>query len=107
MVCEMMAAALRTEETFGDRLARARELGGLSARKLSALAGLASGHVTLIEHRRKTVEARTAIRLANALGVSPDWLIEGKGEPPTARQVKRALGRSRTAKANDGGPNHG
>lgn len=70
-------------QTLSDRLRIAREAAGLTARKLSKLAGLAEGHVAMIE--RGTVEdgsVQTIGKIARALGVSLDWLVFGKGEGP-------------------------
>lgn len=70
-------------QTLSDRLKIARSAVGLSARKLSRLAGLADGHVAMFE--RGIVDdgsAKTMGRLAQALGVSLDWLVLGIGDGP-------------------------
>lgn len=71
-------------ETIGDRIRRARAVSGVSATALSLQAGLSRGHVSLLESRRGRVDAQTAWTLAELLGVSPQWLITGKGEAPPA-----------------------
>jgi hypothetical protein len=38
-------------------------------------------HVSVIESRARGVDAETALRLARALDVDPDWLIFGGEEP--------------------------
>jgi len=72
-------------QTLSDRLKTARAASGLSARKLSKLAGLAEGHVAMIE--RGTVDdgsVQTIGKIAKALGVSLDWLVFGDGTGPSA-----------------------
>lgn len=55
----------------------------MSARAVDGVAGLTCGHTALIESgRRPNIEAETARALADALHVSLDWLIAGRGEGP-------------------------
>lgn len=77
----------------------ARSYAGLSARGLSALAGLAPSHVNLIETRVENVGAQTVASLARVLGVTTDWLITGKGEPPTEESVRAAVKRAKRSRA--------
>ncbi len=73
-----------TARTLSARLQVARKARQLSARGLDAKAGLAPGHVWQIEAGRKPrIEVETATRLADALGVTLEWLIRGVGEGPT------------------------
>jgi transcriptional regulator with XRE-family HTH domain len=78
---------------LADRLRFARELGRLSQRELTRRAGLKSErHVGLIESGEKAdVMGETAEKLSRVLGVSLDWLLTGKGEPPTEESVRAAL----------------
>lgn len=74
------------------RLQHARELSGLSARRLGTLAGLSTATVALIESgERKAPSAETLARLAKVLGVSLDWLISGAGDPPDEATVRAAV----------------
>jgi transcriptional regulator with XRE-family HTH domain len=67
---------------------------------LDALAGLTRGHISAIESGHRTsIEARTAQRIADALGVSLDWLVSGRGETPTQADVKRAVTKARKSVA--------
>jgi transcriptional regulator with XRE-family HTH domain len=71
-------------QTLAQRLRRARKAAGLSARRLDALAGLTPCHTSLIESGlRENPKATTVAALAKALGVSLDWLVSGRGPPPT------------------------
>jgi transcriptional regulator with XRE-family HTH domain len=85
-----------SESELGARLRVARHLGGVSARELSALIGVASGHVALIESgERPDPRSTTVARAAEVLGVSTDYLICGTGPEPTAEQVQAAVERAR------------
>jgi transcriptional regulator with XRE-family HTH domain len=64
---------------FSERLREARTRAGLSARKLDELAGITTGHTTLIESgRREAPSVETVRKLAGALNVSLDWLVNGE-----------------------------
>lgn len=63
---------------MSDRIKRARLRAGFSARKLSRLAGLADGHVAMIERGHVDGSVVTIGRLARVLGVSIDWLVFGE-----------------------------
>lgn len=94
-------------DTLPDRLRQARDLAGISARKLSRLADLAPVHVSLIEsNERPRIEAETAEKLARVLGISLDWLISGTGKLPPARTVLAAVTAAETSAsdADDSGP---
>jgi hypothetical protein len=59
---------------------------------LSERAGLAGSHVGLIEAGRRGKHSglawETARDLARALGVRPEWLMDGTGEPPTEDEIR-------------------
>ena len=80
------------------RIAALRAIAEVSARALSRAAGLASGHVGLIEKRsmggKRGLEGATLTRLARALGCSPEYLRDGKGDAPAPEVVKRAVTRA-------------
>lgn len=59
---------------------------------LAVLAKLAPGHVRLIESGQRTnVGVETLAPIADVLGVSLDWLVFGRGEPPTIAAVRTAV----------------
>jgi len=72
-------------KTLVGRVRLARRRLKWSARELDRRAGLAQGHTAVIEATdKKRIEVRTVVRLADALGVSLDWLIRGgPGPAPT------------------------
>ena len=68
----------------------------LGTRELDRLAGLGEGHVSMIETgRRPSIEARTAVALAEVLGASLDWLLKGTGQAPSERRVRESVARAR------------
>lgn len=78
--------------TIAERLRWARELGGISARRLDELADLTAGHSNGIESgRRQNPETKTVQKLVRVLGLSLDWLLNGVGEPPTLEGVRAAV----------------
>ena len=85
-------------DTLAERLKWARETAGLSQRGLSELAGLASSHVQLIESgRAEGLNLGTAGGLAQALGLSLDWLSGRDQEPPSALTIRAAVERARAS----------
>jgi transcriptional regulator with XRE-family HTH domain len=87
-------------ETIAERLRRARGIANVGSRELDALAGLAAGHTSMIEGRkRSSIDSDTAVKLARALGVSIDWLVTGEGREPTAKTMRAASARARARKA--------
>lgn len=84
-------------DTLAERLRFARLLTDgsnkrLSSRELDRLAGLCDGHTSLIERGVKPrIELKTAIGLAEVLGLSLDWLALGKGAAPAKDAVIAAV----------------
>lgn len=84
--------------TLADRLVHARRLVGLNPRALSVLAGLDPTHVRLIEDgERPDPRSSTISKLAGTLGVTTDWLLDGRGELPSEDEMLAAVERARTA----------
>lgn len=80
-------------DTVGARLHHVRTLSRLTQADLARLAGLKSNrHVGLIEEgERDNVTAQTAKGLCEVLGMSLDWFLLGKGEPPTEEDIRVAV----------------
>ena len=67
--------------TFGERLRSAREKAEFTQNQLAEGAGITQGQVSAWERDRLTpVADERLVRLAQALGVSLDWLIGGDEE---------------------------
>lgn len=76
--------------TIGKRLAFARKLSGLNARKLGLRSGLSSAIVGMIESEdRLSPEGKTVAKLAATLGVTTDWLLTGIGPAPTDETIRK------------------
>jgi phage repressor protein C with HTH and peptisase S24 domain len=68
-----------TMDTPAKRLKLAREHRGVNQVQLASMAGVSPGTVGNIESGTRGIE-KSALRLAKALGVSPQWLATGEGE---------------------------
>lgn len=69
-------------ETAAQRLKFARKLRGLNQVQLAGKAGVATGTVGNIEAGTRGIQG-SALKLAKALAVDPNWLADGEGEAPT------------------------
>lgn len=68
-------------KTFHERLAHAMQLRGLTRSDLASSLGLSAQAISmLLAGRNKGMSAENALATAAILGVSPDWLVTGKGE---------------------------
>lgn len=65
--------------TFGEKIKMKRKELGMSQMELAEKTELSSACISLCEHNKKGVYFYTAVRIADALGVSLDWLA-GRGE---------------------------
>lgn len=61
---------------FGLTVSRLRTRKGISQESLSALAGIARSHLTMLENGRKTVRLDTFCRIAEALDLLPSQLMQ-------------------------------
>lgn len=73
-----------TRATFGDRLAAAREQGGLSRDDLARKLGVDPVEVAAWEDDREEPRANRMAMLAGVLGISLAWLMTGQGDGPSA-----------------------
>ncbi|GAA4371101.1 helix-turn-helix domain-containing protein [Paeniglutamicibacter cryotolerans] len=90
-----MSADAETEETLGSRIRSARELRGLTLRRLASTTGLSSGFISQLENDRSNASVASLKNLATALGVSTAELIEG-GIKESRGVLRRADRRSIT-----------
>lgn len=74
----------------GVRLKHAREARGLSQVALAKRARVDQTTVSKAEREKLRLEESTAGRLADALGVSMQWLISGEGAGPTPVEESQA-----------------
>lgn len=85
------------EETLGSRVRAARELRGLTLRRLAIMTGLSSGFISQLENDRSNASVASLKNLATALGVTTAELIEGNFKD--SRGVLRKADRPKIAMA--------
>ena len=73
--------------TTGDRIRERRDQRGWTQDALAEKAGISKGFLSDLENNKRNVSADYALRIANALGVSLDYLIRGE---LTKRDEERA-----------------
>lgn len=80
---------------FPGRCARLRNMAGISQRKASRLAGLSE---STVRHQEtmfvSSPSNETLIGLATLFDVTTDYLLTGRGEPPTEDHIKAAVARA-------------
>ena len=85
---------------LGERIKRLRTLASLTSREVSEAAGMSRGMVSMLE-TGAVVDMTTAnaTALARCLGVTLEYLLQGDGTEPTARQILAAYERARAGVA--------
>ncbi|WP_306127186.1 helix-turn-helix transcriptional regulator [Roseitalea sp. MMSF_3516] len=71
------------DDTLGGRIVAAREARGLSTAQLARRLGVKSATLQNWESDRSEPRSNKLSMLAGLLNVSPTWLINGRGEPPS------------------------
>ena len=64
--------------TTGDRIRERREDRGWTQEQLAQRAGMSKGFLSDLENNKRNVSAEYVLRIANALGVSLDYLLRGE-----------------------------
>lgn len=72
------------EENLGDRIRLSRKNNGLSQLELGQKIGVSLNTVNRYEGGLRSPDAHVAVRIAEVLGCSIDWLIQGTRENPNA-----------------------
>ncbi len=77
-------------EALGARILMARMERRMHKSTLENAAGIATGRVTRLEKGKRVagITADAVIKIANALGVEPGWLLTGRGEMWAKRQLE-------------------
>jgi transcriptional regulator with XRE-family HTH domain len=91
-------------DTFAGRLRELREAAGLTQQQLAERAGMQTNTIARLERAEREPAWKTAIALAQALGVScEDFLQEpadrppqGRGRPPKAAEAEKVAAPPRT-----------
>lgn len=72
--------------TMGKRVAYCRERHGWTQKELAERAGLSVTFLSEIENDRRSMGSDVLLRIAEALGVSVDYLLKGEVEPARPRE---------------------
>jgi len=73
--------------TPGDRIKEARDSRGWTQDQLATKAQMSKGFLSDVENNKRSVSAEYVLKIANALGVSLDYLMRGeKGREERERQ---------------------
>lgn len=72
----------RKTTSLGDRIATARECNNLTTAQLSRRLGVQTGTITDWQRNASQPRANRLAMLAGILGVSPSWLLVGRGAGP-------------------------
>jgi transcriptional regulator with XRE-family HTH domain len=86
-----------TPTTLGARIAECRESRGWTQKKLAEQAGISVTFVSEVENDRRMPGSEILLRIANALGVSIDYLLTGRSfasPPPRPVVVPPELARA-------------
>ena len=82
--------------TIATRVSQLLNLSQLSAREFDRISGLVETHCSMILHRKSSsIDTSTASKIADAFGVTLDWLANGTGDAPTAEHVRAAVAAAR------------
>jgi transcriptional regulator with XRE-family HTH domain len=78
-------------EILGKRIVAAREQIGWSQRELVRISGVGQNNLSVLEQGKKPgVRADTVVRLAEALGVSADYLLGLTDDPTPPKKRQRS-----------------
>lgn len=77
--------------SIGDRLKDARKANGLTQEQLSELAGVARENIGRYETGKSQPTVDVLIRLADALNVSTDYLLERSGDLHIKKSMREIL----------------
>lgn len=79
---------------FWERVSTARALNSLTQKELSGLAGVSQRQIAAYENVESFPRPRVLMKLAEALGTTPEWLATGEGES----RIKARISPQDTAK---------
>jgi transcriptional regulator with XRE-family HTH domain len=65
---------------FGARIKAVRESVGLTQAQLADVLGVGRSHVAAVETNHTGISTEIVARLYDLYGISPTWLITGKGQ---------------------------
>ena len=71
--------------TPGERIRDIREKKKMTQDRLAEAAGISKGFLSDVENNKRNISARTLLQIANALGASVDYLLQGEVKAPVER----------------------
>lgn len=72
--------------TVGERVKDVRENKGLTQEQLSQASGVSKSFLSEIENNKTNPGGQTLLQIANALGASVDYLLEGKSSESQSKE---------------------
>jgi transcriptional regulator with XRE-family HTH domain len=72
--------------TVGERIREIREKRGMTQENLAAAAGLSKSFLSEVENDRSNISSQLLLRIANELGASMDYLLDGKVKEAIERE---------------------
>ncbi len=72
-----LAGMIYLMATTGERIRQIREKRGMTQDQLSEAAGISKGFLSDVENNNKNISSQALLRIANALGASVDYLLQG------------------------------
>ena len=79
------------EDTLGGRIAKARDMAGMSVEDAATRIGVTLDTFTEWENDRSEPRANKLTMLAGVLAVTPAWLLSGAGDGPDQSVVSAGL----------------
>jgi transcriptional regulator with XRE-family HTH domain len=74
----------------GDRVKTAREQRRWTQEQLADAAGISKGFLSDVENNKRNISSESALKIADALGISLDYLLRGEsGRPERQREPVR------------------
>lgn len=75
---------------FWERVSKARSLNSLTQKELAELVGVSQRQIAAYENVESYPRERTLMKLAKALGTTPEWLATGEGESRIKSRISPA-----------------
>lgn len=72
--------------TTGERIKQIREKKGLTQDQLAEAGGISKGFLSDVENNNKNISSQSLLRLANVLGASVDYLLQGAARETTEKE---------------------
>jgi transcriptional regulator with XRE-family HTH domain len=96
-----MSESVSEKEEIARRIRALRRSRGLSLQQLADKSQISAGYLSEVERGRSEVSGVKLARVAEHLGVSADYLLSGRGEPPSDGSVQIPSALSEAAKVLD------